>query len=199
MSLFGGILTEGWKGCVRARANPYDTQDTLPDSANNQTLFTPYFAPDEGRANTVDGNNYVLLNLLGLPVSNITKYFLPAIRSGSGSPNYKCGAAVQPLTNDKAAITSRINAMIADGNTVIPEGLAWGWRLISSGERFTEGAPYGQKDVIKVIILLTDGANDVGEAYRTSPAGRSGPTLPPTAIRKSRQTVISSVRMRLQR
>ena len=162
-SLFGGILTESWKGCVRARRDPYDTQDTAPNPADSATLFTPYFAPDEGRANTTDGNNYVLLNLLGLPVSNITKYFLPAIRSGGGSPNYKCGAAVQPLTNDKATITSRINAMVADGNTVIPEGLAWGWRLISPAAPFTEGSAYGQKDVIKVIILLTDGANDIGE------------------------------------
>ena len=67
------------------------------------------------------------------------------------------------MTNDKATITSRINAMVADGNTVIPEGLAWGWRLISPAAPFTEGSAYGQKDVIKVIILLTDGANDIGE------------------------------------
>lgn len=174
MSLFGGILGESWKGCVRARANPYDVQDTLPDPADNATLFTPYFAPDEGKVNTTDGNNYALLNLLPLPVSNITKYFLPSVRLGSGSPNYKCGAAVQPLTNDKATITSRINAMAADGNTVIPEGLAWGWRLISPGPPFTEGAPYGQNDVIKVIILLTDGANDVGESVSRINTGPYG-------------------------
>ncbi len=109
-----------------------------------------------------------------MPVSDITKYFLPSVRVGSGSPNYKCGAAVQPLTNDKATITSRINAMVADGNTVIPEGLAWGWRLISPGPPFTEGAPYGQNDVIKVIILLTDGANDVGESVSRIDTGPYG-------------------------
>lgn len=159
LSLFGGILTEGWKGCVRARADPYDIQDTLPNPANNATLFTPYFAPDEGGANN-SVNNYVRLNL-GLPVSNVTKYFLPAIRLGGGSPNFKCGQPVQPLTNVKSAITSRINAMVADGSTVIPEGLAWGWRLISPGAPFTEGAAYTDPDTVKAIILLTDGENNV--------------------------------------
>jgi Flp pilus assembly protein TadG len=161
MSLFGGILTERWKGCVRARMDPYDTQDTPPSSTNNATLFTPYFAPDEGFVDRRNGNNYVLLNLIGLPVTNVVKYFLPSLRSGGGSPNYKCGEPIQPLTNDRATVTSRINAMVADGNTVIPEGLAWGWRLISPGAPFSEGAPYSQQDVVKAIILLTDGENSV--------------------------------------
>ena len=160
-SLFGGILGEPWKGCVRARSDPYDTQDNEPDAGNNRTLFTPYFAPDEGWVDIRNGNNFVLLNLLGLPVSNILKYFTPSLRLGGGTPNYKCGEPIQPLTNDRATITSRINAMRADGNTVIPEGLAWGWRLLSPGAPFTEGVPYSQQDVIKVIILLTDGENSV--------------------------------------
>ena len=161
MSLFGGILGESWKGCVRARSDPYDIQDTAPNPADNVTLFTPYFAPDEGWVDVRNGNNFVLLNLLGLPVTNILKYFIPSLRLGGGTPNYKCGEPVQPLTNDRATITSRINAMRADGNTVIPEGLAWGWRLISPGAPFSEGVAYTQQDVIKAIILLTDGENSV--------------------------------------
>lgn len=155
MSLFGGILREGWKGCVRARSDPFDVRDTAPTAGNKATLFTPYFAPDEGGPGV---NNYVLLDL---PVTNILKYFLPFTLFGTGSPNYNCGAPVQPLTNDKATITSRINAMTANGSTVIPEGLTWGWRMISPGAPFTEGVPYTQKDVIKVIILLTDGENNI--------------------------------------
>jgi Flp pilus assembly protein TadG len=159
LSLFGGILGESWKGCVRARIDPFDTQDTEPVAGN--TLFTPYFAPDEGWVDIRNGNNFVLLNLLGLPVTNVLKYFLPSVRLGGGSPNYKCGEPIQPLTNDRATITSRISAMRADGNTVIPEGLAWGWRLISPGAPFSEGVAYTQQDVVKAIILLTDGENSV--------------------------------------
>lgn len=161
MSLFGGILGESWKGCVRARSDGYDIQDTAPDPADNRTLFTPYFAPDEGWVDARNGNNYVLLNLLGLPVTNVLKYFLPSLRLGGGSPNYKCGEPIQPLTNDRATINSRIDAMRADGSTVIPEGLAWGWRLLSPGAPFTEGVAYSRQDVIKAIVLLTDGENSV--------------------------------------
>jgi hypothetical protein len=68
---------------------------------------------------------------------------------------------IQPLTNVKATITTAINAMVAGGNTVIPEGLAWGWRVLSPGPPFTQGAPYGDQTTIKVLVLLTDGANNV--------------------------------------
>jgi hypothetical protein len=44
---------------------------------------------------------------------------------------------------------------------VIPEGLAWGWRVLSPSIPFTEGVPYTDQDTIKAIILLTDGRNQV--------------------------------------
>ncbi len=68
---------------------------------------------------------------------------------------------VQALTNQKDAIISAINGMQANGATVIPSGLAWGWRVISPTVPFVEGAPYSDQGVIKAIILLTDGRNQV--------------------------------------
>ena len=46
-----------------------------------------------------------------------------------------------------------------NGNTNVPEGLAWGWRTISSAAPFTEGVSEDRKDIDKVVIVLTDGAN----------------------------------------
>ena len=57
--------------------------------------------------------------------------------------------------------------MQARGNTVIPQGLSWGWRAISPSAPFVEGAPYGDQDTIKAIILLTDGANAVASRDRS--------------------------------
>ncbi|MCW5724726.1 MAG: VWA domain-containing protein [Maricaulaceae bacterium] len=37
-----------WAGCVEARRMPYDIDDTPPDPGQPDTLFVPYFAPDEG-------------------------------------------------------------------------------------------------------------------------------------------------------
>jgi Flp pilus assembly protein TadG len=65
---------------------------------------------------------------------------------------------IQPLTNLKAPVLSTIDAMVADGYTHVAEGVAWGLRVLSNDEPFTEGAPYGE-DIKKAMVLLTDGEN----------------------------------------
>jgi Flp pilus assembly protein TadG len=54
-----------WGGCVEARKSPYDTNDTAPVSGLPDTLYTPYFAPDEpgppgsaGSGTTFGGETY---------------------------------------------------------------------------------------------------------------------------------------------
>ena len=42
-----GAAWGGWKGCVEARPAPYDVTDDPPASGNADTLFVPYFYPDE--------------------------------------------------------------------------------------------------------------------------------------------------------
>ncbi|MET2827588.1 pilus assembly protein [Mesorhizobium shangrilense] len=37
----------GWKGCVEARPGTYNISDTPPDPSRPDTLFVPYFAPDD--------------------------------------------------------------------------------------------------------------------------------------------------------
>ncbi len=132
-----------WGGCVRSRYNAgvdnLDISDAPPNSANPETLFSAYFYPYDG----ADKASYV----------NDT---------GSGQ-NLSCAASpIQPLTNQKTAITSAINAMVARTSTNITEGLAWGWRLISPGQPFTQGVAYDQVDTIKAIIVLSDGENAPG-------------------------------------
>lgn len=179
----------GWGGCVRARGGGNDLTDTAPGSG--ATLFTPFFAPDE-----FDGSNWnrYTNSYLNDP-QNAGKYKSYSFyknaptSSGDGSgPNYNCPSTpIQPLTNVKATITTALGKMTAKGNTVIPEGLAWGWRLISPGAPYTQGVAYDDKDTIKAIILLTDGKNDVSgggngdyhsvfNAYGYADNGRLGAT-----------------------
>jgi Flp pilus assembly protein TadG len=83
---------------------------------------------------------------------------------GAEGPNASCTtAAITPLTGNKTTINNSIDAMQPTGNTNVPEGLAWGWRTISSTEPFTEGVPESRKDIDKVVIVLTDGANTYGD------------------------------------
>ena len=67
------------------------------------------------------------------------------------------------MTSTKSTVDTAIDALVAKGNTVIPAGLLWGWRVLSSTEPFTEGAAYNDEKWVKAIVLLTDGDNDVSQ------------------------------------
>ncbi len=178
--LFKGLLNVGWGGCVRARVGSggYDLTDEPPDPAVGETLFVPYFAPDEpgtgnGPQGPGDGYQNDYLDDTSIPGDAVAKqrnwshylgvsvpslFYNPPL-----GPNYNCPASpILPLTNVKGTIASAIDSMVAGGNTVVPEGLAWGWRVLSPGLPFAEGAPYSDKDTLRFLILLTDGQNNVG-------------------------------------
>lgn len=173
LDLYNQIQNVAWNGCVRARPAPFDTQDTAPVSGD--TLWPPYFAPDEpdfgsyynryasdsgysGGTYDYDARQRYTGKYAGLT--------LPA--SWSDGPDFNCRTApVTPLTPIRGDVEAAINEMVATGNTVIPAGLAWGWRLISPGPPFTEGTAYDDKDVIKAMVLLTDGQNMVSGGMGT--------------------------------
>ena len=98
----------------------------------------------------------------------VTKYTAsPKVTQSANGPNNLCTIQpIIPLTNDQTEIVNEINAMTAYGATVIPAGLEWGWHVISpvvSPVIFpgNEAVPYSSITTIKVIILVTDGYNDV--------------------------------------
>ena len=74
-------------------------------------------------------------------------------------PNAGCpDADIQPLTDNVTTLTTKINAMVADGGTNIHEGTAWGFRTLSPSVPFTEGRDYDTA-TSKVLIIMTDGEN----------------------------------------
>jgi Flp pilus assembly protein TadG len=182
-----------WAGCVEMRPYPYSVDDTTPTSATPATLFVPMFAPDEAGyksgsywTNYSDNNNYLsddAGSCSGLPsYSNSTgklegqgricKYDAPATSkfqnaSSLGTtwgPNYYCRSQpILPLTFDSTSITNKVNALTAEGNTNILEGVAWGSRVLSPAAPFTEGRT-GTTDrpLQKVMIVMTDGENTYG-------------------------------------
>jgi hypothetical protein len=188
LSLLGILKGPSWGGCVRARLNGYDLTDEPPVAG--ETLFAPYFAPNEpsgcyvgdlyqlvpkgGTCTRLGGvsrdyaNDYLSdTGTIGFTAQqnqrNPLVYLGKTASGGDLGPNYNCPASpILPLTNVKATITSAISSMVASGNTVVPEGIAWGWRVLSPGLPFAEGAPYADTDTIKFLILLTDGENNVG-------------------------------------
>ena len=73
-----------------------------------------------------------------------------------------------------------------NSGTNVAEGLTWGWRVLSPEEPFSQGAPYADAETQKVLVLLSDGRNQIvrnGEAtqsdytsYNYLAAGRLGST-----------------------
>jgi uncharacterized protein YegL len=66
---------------------------------------------------------------------------------------------IQPLTDDFAALNTKVDSLTPAGNTNITIGLAWGMTILSSQEPFTGGVAPGTADVTKSIVLMTDGDN----------------------------------------
>ncbi|SAK78842.1 hypothetical protein AWB79_04961 [Caballeronia hypogeia] len=87
-------------------------------------------------------------------------------------------AAAQFLSKDSGTLTSSITAMQPNGNTLIPTGLLWGWRMLSSAwSQNTAGTANGFKStdptlprpestagLQRVAIVLTDGENAFGSS-----------------------------------
>ncbi|BDA86969.1 hypothetical protein Sa4125_45110 [Aureimonas sp. SA4125] len=182
-----GFWREGWRGCVEARIESgtenHSVDDTTPRKNAPRTLFVPLLSPDEPAQNSV--NNYSTdrtLSGLGVTMKNgVPSYAEAALDVPVGvppgglapqGPNLGCDAQpITPLTADFDAVKAAISQLKASGNTNITEGMAWGARVLSPAEPFTEGLS-PDADVQKIIVLLTDGdntmrqlANAKGSAY----------------------------------
>jgi Flp pilus assembly protein TadG len=78
-------------------------------------------------------------------------------------PNFGCDVQpIAPLSSDFNALKSKVNSLQALGSTNIIEGAAWGWRVLSSRLPFAEGQPETNRGVRKILVLLTDGTNNIG-------------------------------------
>jgi len=177
METMANGIAENWRGCVRSRSyllTNYDLDDTPPDPADPNTLFSAYFNAWLGS---------VLLSYVGQGPTIDT--LVTDNNNNQNCPKSK----VQTLTDTRATIISAIDAMEAGGSTNIPEGLAWGWRMISPTEPFTEGAPYSQQETIKAIILLTDGENAASGSFSSY-----GQTISTSTLNTKTSTLCGNVK-----
>lgn len=156
---------DGWGGCVLARAAPYDQTDDPPAVRS----FASYLYPDLPNPNWSGWQND-----WGPGRSPQTRKYTAysgsvAYWEGYG-PNVGCPSAITPLIPQKSVI----EAAIADlrpwyrGGTIISEGLVWGWRVLSprwrglwSGSASELPLDYNSADTDKVVVLLTDGDNQM--------------------------------------
>ena len=160
---------------------------TYPDATSSNCVSTPSTCSNDGvsyscSSTSCDWDNGAPVKVCGDQTSNYTwrgcvgsrDHPLNVEDSTPGSPipgllNINCASPLTRLTNVKDTITAKISAMNASGNTYIPSGLMWGWRVLSSVAPFDDGVAYGAmaggETVKKALILMTDGANTTSASY----------------------------------
>ena len=179
-----------WRGCFEEPAYPYDVQDVTISSANAESLFVPYLAPDEpdddedyrnSYLGDNDGKSSVCSNTATSQwgkLTRICKYDARASISGSFGPTSFFGPnqfcpdnrtqAILQLTSTQTTITDKIGQLAANGNTNLHSGFMWGWRTISPVGPFAQGRAYSAAGNHKVIVFMTDGFNHWGTQTSTA-------------------------------
>lgn len=174
-----------WQGCVESRPYPMNVNDTPPSTSDYASYFVPMFGPDEAGSKN-SGQNSWWADEDGSndkeKQAHMKKYFTVQssstaalgwnvsegdgdIDNGYRGPNYGCTTTpVIPLTDvsiasKKTELDAAIDAMKPLGSTNVPEGMAWGWRTLSPAEPFTGGRSPTVEGNLKVLLVLTDGAN----------------------------------------
>ncbi|MEZ0263004.1 MAG: hypothetical protein ACAH80_18510, partial [Alphaproteobacteria bacterium] len=130
------------------------------------------FTTNNGFIGTIDDVSVVPVVICG--TSGTVTY--DTLTSTHG-PNNRCAQEMTSLTNNESTILDGIESMEAVGNTIIPLGLQWGWRMLSPEWRGEWGGTmnannlpldYNTPTMNKVIILMTDGDNDFPSSLYTA-------------------------------
>lgn len=93
---------------------------------------------------------------------------LPTINNAETDCTRCPSVGILPLQSEKQPILDAIDSLSPDGNTNIPQGLAWAWEVLMPGEPFAEAletVPFPRQ---RAIVLLTDGqiVGGSGDAYK---------------------------------
>jgi Flp pilus assembly protein TadG len=152
--------------------NSYITSDAKPNDksvAQKSKRWKKYGVKPDAAGNPLLGG---LLDPLVVPVLDLLgsltgkktiKIDTSLSRDGTPKgPGHGCDVQpIAPMTNDYAALKTKVNDLQAGGTTNIMEGVAWGNRVLSPGEPFPEGsAP--RTGLEKIMVVLTDGSNVLG-------------------------------------
>ncbi len=160
-AVWATMSNQSWGGCLEARPNGLEELDTAPAVGTPDTLWVPFFYPDEPDGAAYGGYSHTYLsdgvNSTQDPrLKRSAKY----VGKNNAGPNTGCTMLqIQPLTNDSTTLKNQINQMVATGNTDVNLGVGWGWRTLSPTPPYTEGSQYGDPYWTKAMVVLTDGTN----------------------------------------
>jgi hypothetical protein len=177
-------MGQTWSGCVESRPMhnamgaviDYDIRETPPTPTDPNSLFVPYFAPDEDDRLPIETGRMWVNRYLAdgsastdwkVRQSHLPKYLTPMVKPADPGNGYKHGPhwdcqlePVMRLTNNFGNLDAALNRMVPVGDTNIVMGLMWGWHTLSPELPFADGAAYGAQPR-KIAIVMTDGENQI--------------------------------------
>lgn len=190
----GGWSNTGWKGCVEARPGALNVSDTPPDPSKPDTLFVPYFAPDDpdvakkpsasyGNSSTGYNNSYLNdtidktklnQNILGIDLSGLLTGVLNALLSADlttiakyvASTGKEITEAGNPITIGPNRACPTPIVPLTDDFDKLRQAASQMSEWNGSGTNVSEGLSWGQR-VLSPQPPYTDAA-----PYRT--AGKGG-------------------------
>jgi Flp pilus assembly protein TadG len=154
-----------WSGCVFER---WDSGDDITDASPETSPFNTFFFPDTPSGGTTGiGRNNWRSSSGGRSVTSTV------------SANKDCiSSKIVPATNQRATLETAINGLTANGNTLLPLGAVWGWRLLSpnwqnqwGGTMDANGLPlaYEEELMDKYMVFMTDGRNQMPACNNSNP------------------------------
>jgi hypothetical protein len=197
---WGGCAAEPRDGSGNLAAMAYSPSSTTASTSAPYRLFTPFYynvppagltiytktTSSKGQTTCTGSKLSVFPTSIGsgsagtcstssstLPIS--AWYQTSSNNAYTLNQNNLCiGTPVTFLTNDQQQLTNAISAMQPAGSTIIPTGLLWGWRMLSSNwagtwnqrSTITTTLPMSESTMglQRVLILMTDGQNDVSSS-----------------------------------
>ncbi|MCH4025517.1 MAG: pilus assembly protein TadG-related protein [Acetobacter fabarum] len=180
----------GWGGCVFARYASDGTADMSENPPVSSYLFKPFFWPTTyqktpyycswfGGCSYLQGDNdWSVSGRPGItetaPIT-LSASAPPRVSSGEVGPNLGCPPlALLPETAAKATVEKEISLMpmLQRGGTLIQNALQMGWFTISPKWKglWSSSLPdmpydYGQSSTKKILVLMTDGTNQMCPCY----------------------------------
>jgi Mg-chelatase subunit ChlD len=164
--------------------DPQTCYNSYPNAVYGPPTLVPATCYADGVPYDCSWNDYPLISqgdpvqVCYTPTNNYTWYGCVGSQSSpsdendianAGNPapalfnNSNCPSPLIRIGATQATLNTALDALTANGETYIPSGLLWGWRLLSPNPPFGDGASNGAAK--KILILMTDGANTHSANY----------------------------------
>lgn len=149
-SIFLQSRPNNWNGCITDRDAPYNTNDVPPTAGDDASKF--HWGTWQRKRN--NGNHYGWRNRDDEDEGNGNNNQMEYVAFDCGSL-----ARMIPLTTNLNAISAAADNLEASGNTNLTIGVEWGMHALTPGQPLTGGSPENTQDLVRALIVLTDGVN----------------------------------------